>query len=288
MSFLDKYSEVEITRYIQESTNFAEVLSKMGQSANSGSNRLLISHYAKEHNINTSHFSNFTHVRTPQDIFIENSTATQNIMRKYYRKGNYSEYKCAICGLEPFWNGQELTLTLDHINGVSDDHRLENLRWICPNCDRQLPTYGSKRRKKYLYCSKCGKAIAKGNKTGLCVPCYWEDKRKNKSLKPHKHYNAHNKLVGECIICGATIDKRSTHCKQCENKQRKEEAIQALVDRGITRDFLKNEIRIKSFLQIANEQNVADKTISKWCKRFNLPFRKTDINAISDEEWIHI
>lgn len=283
MSFLDKYSEKEITNYIQESHNFAEALSKMGQSTNSGSNRLLISHYAKEHNIDISHFGSSATRRTPQDIFIEKSTATQNILRKYYRKGNYSEYKCAICGLEPFWNGQELTLTLDHINGVSDDHRLENLRWICPNCDRQLPTYGSKRRKKHLYCQKCGKEVVRGNKTGLCVECYWENKRKNPKIT-----NKWKTPSGKCPICGKSIDKSNKHCRQCDNQIRKDIATQARIDKGITREFLKNEIRNKSFVQIAKEQGVTDNSIKKWCKRFSLPFRKTDINAISDEEWIHI
>ena len=61
-----------------------------------------------------------------------------------YIKGNYTPYKCSICGLEPFWNGKELTLTLDHINGINNDDRLENLRWVCPNCDRQLSTFSGK------------------------------------------------------------------------------------------------------------------------------------------------
>ena len=136
MSFLDNYSEQDIAKYVAESVNFAEVLIKMGRSANSGSNRMIISLYAKEHEIKTDHFVGAAKTRTPKDIFIENSTATQNIMRKYYKQGNYSEYKCAICGQEPFWNGKELVLTLDHINGVSNDHRLEKLRWICPNCGK--------------------------------------------------------------------------------------------------------------------------------------------------------
>ncbi len=32
-------------------------------------------------------------------------------------------------------------LILDHVNGVSDDHRLENLRIVCPNCAATLDTH---------------------------------------------------------------------------------------------------------------------------------------------------
>ena len=36
---------------------------------------------------------------------------------------------------------------VDHINGNNHDNRLENLRWVCPNCDRQLDTFGFKNKK---------------------------------------------------------------------------------------------------------------------------------------------
>jgi len=40
------------------------------------------------------------------------------------------------------WNDKELKLILDHINGVSGDNRPKNLRFLCPNCNSQLPTHG--------------------------------------------------------------------------------------------------------------------------------------------------
>jgi hypothetical protein len=48
--------------------------------------------------------------------------------------------KCSSCGITE-WQGQPLSLHLDHVNGVNDDHRLENLRLICPNCHSQTQTY---------------------------------------------------------------------------------------------------------------------------------------------------
>ena len=34
-----------------------------------------------------------------------------------------------------------MALILDHINGIGNDHRLENLRIVCPNCAGTLDTH---------------------------------------------------------------------------------------------------------------------------------------------------
>ena len=48
--------------------------------------------------------------------------------------------------MKPIWNDKELVLRLDHIDGDNNNNVLENLRWICPNCDSQLDTYKSKNK----------------------------------------------------------------------------------------------------------------------------------------------
>lgn len=40
-----------------------------------------------------------------------------------------------------------MSLILDHINGINNDNRLENLRIVCPNCDATLDTYKSKNKR---------------------------------------------------------------------------------------------------------------------------------------------
>lgn len=94
-------------------------------------------------------------------------------MRRWYLKQEYTPYICSICGQEPFWNGQPLSLTLDHINGNNKDDRIENLRWVCPNCDRQLPTFGSKNTvyetPKKNFCVECGIEISLS--ATKCVKC---------------------------------------------------------------------------------------------------------------------
>lgn len=53
--------------------------------------------------------------------------------------------RCEIC-LGEKWMESPIPLVLDHINGNSEDWRLENLRLVCGNCDMMLPTYKSKNR----------------------------------------------------------------------------------------------------------------------------------------------
>ena len=48
---------------------------------------------------------------------------------------------CSTCKLGPEWNGDYLTLQLDHINGNPRDWRLGNLRVLCPNCHTQTETF---------------------------------------------------------------------------------------------------------------------------------------------------
>lgn len=178
MSIISELDIEYVKQAAAESTSMREFQEKLGYSRN-GSVSSVIYPFCAEHGISLEHFTGVAKgsiKRTEENVFIENSTASQKVLRDWYKKGKYTPYVCSICGQEPFWNGKELTLTLDHINGINNDDRLENLRWVCPNCDRQLDTFGSKNNHKprvnaakQFYCENCGKPISYG--ATLCMDC---------------------------------------------------------------------------------------------------------------------
>ena len=71
---------------------------------------------------------------------------THRLRLRLFESG-LKEQKCEICGTSQ-WQGQQLSLILDHINGINDDHRFANLRIVCPNCDSLLPTFCGRNKKK--------------------------------------------------------------------------------------------------------------------------------------------
>lgn len=46
-------------------------------------------------------------------------------------------YECSDCGCGSEWRGSPLVLDVDHINEDWLDDRIENLRFLCPNCHSQ-------------------------------------------------------------------------------------------------------------------------------------------------------
>lgn len=243
-ALIDTYSDEEFIQIVQSSSNMTEIAKKLGYAAHSGSNATRIRKRIDDLQLSTDHFliGNQRPVkRTEENVFILDSTASQKTLRDWYKKGNYTDYKCSICGQEPIWQEKELTLILDHINGHNHDDRLENLRWVCPNCNQQLDTTNARNHtilKKKTYCTYC-------------------------------------------IDCGKEISDGSKRCIACMAKSR----TIALKDMPVTREELKNLIRTTPFIQIGKKYNVSDNAIRKWCDKFNLPRKATEIKQYSDEDW---
>lgn len=141
----------ELERVISHSCSHSDALRKMGYVTMSG-NLTRFKKYIKELGISTSHFL----VRGVQQLpnkdreckmFTEKSEFPRSSVKSYILKHKIIEEKCDKCEQLPMWKGEKLVLILDHVNGVPNDNRLENLRFLCPNCNSQTPTFGARNKK---------------------------------------------------------------------------------------------------------------------------------------------
>ena len=182
-SIIDNYTKDELLDIVNNSISLSDLIKKLGYTTVAGNNYIAVTKRLDFFNIDYTKLLNQKKTQkmlTDDDIYIENSSVSQSSLRRHYKEKN-NKYKCDICGQEPFWNGKELTLILDHKNGVHNDNRLENLHWVCPNCNQQLETTGYKsfrsERKIYKknYCKICGKEIY--SQSVYCIDCFNKQRR---------------------------------------------------------------------------------------------------------------
>lgn len=146
------YSEEEFRQIVQNAVSMTDCCKKVGLSPNGSNGRKQIKKRCEELNIDYKHLQNsnpvdknYSYRYDYKDILIENSTySSRTRLKARLIHDGLLEYKCAICGNLGFWNNQPLSLQLDHINGVNNDNRLENLRLLCPNCHSQTDTFSGK------------------------------------------------------------------------------------------------------------------------------------------------
>lgn len=86
--------------------------------------------------------------RDDSEVFVENSTYARHKLKLRVMTQELLPNACAVCKMLPEWHGKPLVLILDHINGINNDNRIENLRLVCHNCDSQLDTYKARNKRK--------------------------------------------------------------------------------------------------------------------------------------------
>ena len=245
VSILYSFSDEEFRQIVASSRTHTEALHKLGYSTTSGNVSKAYHQRIKLLNVDISHILHKKAIkRTKENVFIENATCSNSVLRRMYLNEN-TEYYCSICHQTPEWNGKPLIMILDHINGIHNDNRLENLRWVCPNCNSQLDTTNG---------------------------------RMHHRIKPKRK---------KCAKCGANIYKGATLCKKCEKEERAFRSVAELRNK-ISRDKLKELIRSTSFVQIGKMFHVTDNAVRRWCRRYSLPDKSSEIKKYTDTEWLAV
>ena len=196
-----KYSKCELQEFLDKSNSIQGFMSQIGYKSIAGSNAQTAHFIINTYNLDLSQMEinkkdaisqrakkRQKNIEDYQNLFVKNSTMKRNTIRKVIIKNNLIPYICSFCGNNGEWLNSTIALELDHKNGVNNDNRLENLRWLCPNCHAITDTYCGKNiqhqfEKTENHCDVCGKIISKRAKK--CTKCYHEsDSFKEKHRKP--------------------------------------------------------------------------------------------------------
>ena len=139
-----KYDEEQARAAIAASLSWAESLRRLGLCPTGGAWRVLKKH-ATAWQISTAHF--LPNGRPPasrrslEEMLVEHSPVRGTSLKERLYRAGLKTRECELCGQGELWHGLRMSLILDHINGVRDDNRLENLRIVCANCNATLDTH---------------------------------------------------------------------------------------------------------------------------------------------------
>ena len=142
------HSEDAVRAAVAASASYAEVLRRLGLRAAGGNHRTVRKYVDEIWQIPTDHFEPHAALglvprrAVPLDeVLVEGSTYHRGHLKRRLLAEGVKRPVCEMCGQGELWRGQRMALVLDHINGTHDDHRLENLRILCPNCNATLDTH---------------------------------------------------------------------------------------------------------------------------------------------------
>ena len=168
-----RYDEPTLRRVIAESQTFSDALRRLGLRP-AGGNHATIKKYVELWGISTSHFNydapraHLGRPRIPLDeILTEGSTFHRGHLKRRLFAEGIKRPHCELCGQGETWRGRPMALILDHINGIPNDNRLENLQIVCPNCAATLDTHcGRKNRGERVQraCLRCGTHFVPANR----------------------------------------------------------------------------------------------------------------------------
>lgn len=147
------YSDDALMEAVAKSTSIRGVLRELNL-APQGGNYQTVQRHIDRLKLSTAHMTGQGHSKgkslppkTPTEEYLSNERpiGSFRLKNRLLREG-YFEHRCSSCGLIE-WLGDPIPLELDHINGDSQDNRLNNIRLLCPNCHSLTPTYRGKNKR---------------------------------------------------------------------------------------------------------------------------------------------
>ena len=145
-----KYTKEILEEAVAVSKSYAGVLRHLGL-RQAGGTQSHISKQIKRFEIDTSHFTGKVwnkggaslNRKSAEEILIllpegSNRPKRNQLIRAMTEHG--LTYECEKCYNNGTWNGEVLTLEVDHIDGNWLNNNIDNLRFLCPNCHSQEPT----------------------------------------------------------------------------------------------------------------------------------------------------
>lgn len=159
------WTDEQFIKAFNSSNSISEVTTKLGLKRAGATNHFI--KHATRLNLDLESFyvrrkeryirnlnSNRRRCATHEEVLIEHSPYATREAKKRILDNNLIDYKCFGCSITEWTtsllknNPTKLVLDLDHINGDNTDHRLENLRFLCPNCHSLTPTFKAKNLKR--------------------------------------------------------------------------------------------------------------------------------------------
>jgi hypothetical protein len=104
-----------------------------------------------------------------EEVLVEHATYSRGSLKRRLFAAGLKAPVCELCGRGDLWRGRRMAVILDHINGVPDDNRLQNLRIVCPNCEATLETHCG-RKNQGAYVHSFLRALRRRVQAAFCAP----------------------------------------------------------------------------------------------------------------------
>lgn len=177
----------KLINLLKNASSLSEIMRELKVNPNNTYARAVVKAFAEEQNIRIPIFNRTMSSRNRiaankedkiASLFVIGTETVSRLSLKFYiNKFELLPNKCMAngCTVTNEWNSKHINLHLDHINGNDLDNRLENLRYLCPNCHSQTDTYTGKNSKSYKDltgnpCLRCGELSKSGDYCRACQP----------------------------------------------------------------------------------------------------------------------